>query len=101
MLADSARRVRSRLSDLIANDRVFRTFQRGLKVGFDVRQRLDRNILRLFSVLNFPARSDVAYVDEQVSLLEEDLARIAGRLAELRTRVEQRQSPPASHASKE
>lgn len=87
---ESADRLRRLSSRLIANDRVFLGFQRGLEVSDRARRKLDRNLLRLLSALNLPAYADVARIDEQVALLEEDVARLAGRLAVLRARLEAR-----------
>lgn len=80
--------LRTSISRLIADDRFFAGVQRGLKASQDARRRLDRNLLRVLAALNFPAQADIDQIDEQVALLEEDLARVAGRLAVLRARLE-------------
>lgn len=81
---------------VLSDDRVFARFQQTLQVSDRARRKLDRNLLRLLSALNLPARHDVARIDEQVTLLEEDVARLAGRLAVLRARMEgQRTVRPA------
>lgn len=88
MLVQGGRAVRSRLSRLLADDRVFRNVQRGLRISLDARRKLDRNLLRLLAALNLPAYPDVDRIDEQVALLEEDVARLAGRMVVLRARLE-------------
>ncbi len=80
--------VRKASTRLLADDRVFRGLQLGLKWSFDARRRLDRNLLRALALLNLPAHPDVIRLEEQVSLLEEDVARLAGRVALLRARLE-------------
>lgn len=75
---------------LIVDDRVFEGLQRALKISLDARRKVDRNLLRVLGTLNLPAHQDVARIDEQVALLEEDMARLAGRLAVLRARLETR-----------
>lgn len=64
--------------------------QRGLKASLAARRKVDRNLLRVLAALNLPARQDVVRIDEQVALLEEDVARLAGRVAVLRARLERR-----------
>lgn len=88
MLVRGGRAVRSRLSRWLADDRVFSNIQQGLRISLDARRKLDRNLLRLFAGLNVAAYPDLARIDEQVALLEEDVARLAGRLAVLRARLE-------------
>lgn len=83
--------MRSLSSRVIANDRVFALLQRSLRVSFIVRNRLDRNLLRLLAMANIPTYADLARVDEQVSLLEEDLALVRHRVATLVHELEERQ----------
>lgn len=90
MWVEGGNLLRTWSSRLVANDRVFTGFQRALKTSDRARRKLDRNLLRLLSAFNLPAKSDVARIDEQVDLLEEDIARLAGRLAVLRARLDRR-----------
>lgn len=90
MLGEGRNVLRSLSSRLIADDRVFSFLQQALKASLAARQRVDRNLLRVLAALNLPTYPDVARIDEQVALLEEDVARLAGRLAVLRARLDRR-----------
>ena len=94
---ESGERIRRLSSRLIANDRVFGGLQRGLEVSDRARRKFDRNLLRLLSVLNLPAYADIARIDEQIALLEEDVARLAGRLAILRAQLESQAAASDAH----
>lgn len=51
---------------------------------------MERNLLRSISLLNLPSRFDVSRIDDQVSMLEEDLQRLTAHLTAIHHQLETR-----------
>lgn len=78
-----ARSLRELSDRLLTDDRAFARLQRALRLSNEARRRVDRNLSRLFAAMNVPSYPEIAHIEEQVALLEEELAQLSARVGRM------------------